>query len=293
LVSVDRTGKDTTLIADRRAYRVPRVSPDGRQIAVTLLDRQLDIWTYDLNRKTLSRVTDSPAWDSYPVWQPGGRWITFTSMRDGLPSIYRQDLMNGTVEQLVKTNSPAYSAGSWSPDGKTLAYAEEDPQTGFDIWVYALDTRSRRLFLRSPYNESNAEFSPDGRFIAYESREEGKQTEVYVRPYPQINPRKKISTNGGKSPRWGPSGKELFYRTGAKVMSVNVQTTPELVAGIPNELFEGPYGGYDVLPDGRSFVMVREMAPDDPPTRINLVVNWFDELKQLVVSTNSGKALKD
>jgi dipeptidyl aminopeptidase/acylaminoacyl peptidase len=293
LVSVDRTGKDTTLIADRRAYRLPRVSPDGRQIALTLIDRQLDIWIYDLNRQTLNRVTDSPAWDGYPIWERGGRWITFSSMRDGLPSIYRQDLVNGTVEQLVKTNSPAYSAGSWSPDGKRLAYAEEDPQTGFDIWIYSLDTRSRQPFLRTPFNEANPEFSPDGRFIAYESSEEGRQTDVYVRPYPAINPRKKISTNGGTEPRWGPNGRELFYRIGGKLMAVDIQTTPELVAGVPSELFEGPYGGYDVLPNGRSFVMVREMAADDPPTRINLVVNWFEELKQLVSSTKRATALKD
>ncbi len=280
LVSVDRAGKVSSLIDERRAYRVPRVSPDGRQVAVTLVDQQVDIWTYDLFRKTLNRLTDSPSWDAYPLWEPDMRWMAFSSMRDGLASIYRQDLRNGTVEKLVADPYPTYP-NSWSPDGRLLAYEEENPQTGLDIWIYSIESRSRKVFLRTPYNESNAEFSPDGRFIAYESGEAGEQAEVYVRPYPEINPRRKISANGGTSPRWSSDGKELFYRVAGKLMALNIETTPDLLPGAPRELFDGPYGTYDALPNGQSFVMVKEMATGDPPTRINFVLNWFEELKRL------------
>ena len=134
LASVDRAGKATSLLDAQRAYRVPRVSPDGRQVAVTLVDQQVDIWTYDLVRKTLNRLTDSPSWDAYPIWQPGMRWMAFSSMRDGLASIYRQDLRNETVEKLVAAPNPTYPR-SWSPDGRLLAYEEENPQTGLDIWI--------------------------------------------------------------------------------------------------------------------------------------------------------------
>ena len=283
LVSVDRAGKATAMLEERRAYRVPRVSPDGRQVAVTLVDQQVDIWTYDLFRKTLNRITDSPSWDAYPLWEPGMRWMAFSSMRDGLASIYRQDLRTGTVEKLVAAKHPTYPT-SWSPDGRLLAYQEENPETGLDLWIHSIASNSQKVFLRTPYNESKAEFSPDGRFIAYESDEAGQQTEIYVRPYPELNPRRKISTNGGRSPRWGSNGKELFYRIGGKLMALDIETRPDLVAGAPHELFDGPYGTYDALPNGQSFVMVREMAAGDPPTRINFVMNWFEELKRATAS---------
>jgi eukaryotic-like serine/threonine-protein kinase len=280
LVSVDRAGKSTPLLDQQRAYRLPRVSPDGLHVAVALVDQQVDIWTYDLVRKTLNRLTDSPSWDAYPLWQPGMRWVAFSSMREGPASIYRQDLRTGAVEKLVASQYPTYPR-SWSPDGRILAYEEENPQTGFDIWIYDAASGARTPFLRTSYNESGAEFSPDGRFIAYESGEAGDQTEIYVRPYPEINPRRKVSVNGGTSPRWGAHGKELFYRVGGKVMALTIDTTADLVSGTARELFDGPYGAYDALPNGQSFVIVKEMADGDPPTRINFVLNWFDELKRL------------
>ena len=204
-------------------------------------------------------------------------------MRDGLAAIYRHDLRNGTVEKLVAAQHPTYPS-SWSPDGRLLAYAEENPQTGFDIWIYSMDSRARTVFLRTPYNESGAEFSPDGRFIAYESGEAGEQTEVYVRPYPEINPRRRISANGGTSPRWGSDGKELFYQVAGKLMALSIDTKADLVPGAPRELFNGPYGAFDVLPNGQSFVMVKEMAAGDPPTQINFVLNWFDELRRVTAA---------
>ncbi len=278
LVTINRGGVENAVSAERRAYRAPRISPDGRQLAVTLVDEQVDIWTYDLGAKKLNRLTDSPSWDAYPLWQPKMQWIAFSSMRDGLASIYRQNVRDGTVEKLVATEHPIYP-NSWSPDGTLLAYQEENPQTGLDIWIYSLATRRREVFLRTSYNELHAEFSPDGRFIAYESGEAGGQTEVYVRPYPALHPRRKVSTNGGTSPRWGTNG-DLFYRIRGALMGTKIETSSDLVIGASQQLFDGPYGGYDVHPNGQSFILVKEMAPGDSPTRINLVVNWFEDLKR-------------
>jgi eukaryotic-like serine/threonine-protein kinase len=286
LVSVDRSGTESAVIGDRRAYRAPRISPDGRQLAVTLVDEQVDIWTCDLERKkTLNRLTDSPSWDAYPLWRPGMQWIAFSSMREGLASIYRQDLRDGTVEKLIGAEYPVYP-NSWSHDGTLLAYQEENPRTGDDIWIYSVASRSRQAFLRTPYNELHAEFSPDGRFIAYESNEDGGQAEVYLRPYPSLHPRQRVSTSGGTSPRWASNGRELFYRVRGKLMAVKIQTSPEVVIDAPRQLFEGPFGAYDAMPNGRSFVMVREMADGDPPTRIIMVVNWFEELSRIVTSAS-------
>jgi eukaryotic-like serine/threonine-protein kinase len=277
LASVDRLGASSPLVNESRAYRVPRVSPDGRHVAVTLVDRQVDIWTYDLSRNVLNRLTDSPSWDAYPIWDPLMQWVAFSSTRDGVAAIYRQHLRANTVEKLVATASPTYP-NSWS--GRLLAYEEANPQTGLDLWVYSFDSGTSTVFLRTPFNESKAEFSPDGRFIAYESTEDGQQTEVYVRPYPAVNPRRKVSTNGGTSPRWGPRGSELYYRIAGRVLAVPMKLTPDVQVGRPRELVAGPYGGYDPSPNGQAFVVVQHMLPGDPPTRINLVMNWFDELKR-------------
>ena len=102
-----------------------------------------------------------------------------------------------------------------------------------------------------------------------------------MRPYPEVNPRRRISANGGTSPRWSADGKELFYRVAGKLMALSIVTTPDLIPGVPHELFDGPYGAYDPMPDGQSFVAVQEMAAGDPPTRINFVLNWFEELKRV------------
>ena len=149
-------------------------------MALTLVDQQLDIWTYDVDRKTLNRLTDSPSWDAYPLWQPGGGWIAFASMRDGLASIYRQDLRRGTVEKLIGTDAPIYPM-SWSPDGRRLAYDEENPRTGHDIWIYSLDSHSGQVFLRTPYNESHAEFSPDGPSPTIPAKRVNKRKCIYGR----------------------------------------------------------------------------------------------------------------
>jgi serine/threonine protein kinase/Tol biopolymer transport system component len=280
LVTIDRNGVESTITGERRAYRAPRLSPDGRQVAVTLVDEHVDIWTYELaGKKSLNRLTDSPSWDAYPLWQPKTDSIAFSSMRDGVASVYRQHLRDGTVEKLVATEHPTYPS-SWSPDGTLLAYSEENPQTGMDIWIYSVVTRKSEVFLRTPYNELHAEFSPDGKYIAYDSGEAGGQTEVYVRPYPAMHPRRKVSTNGGTSPRWGANG-DLFYRIRGAVMGTKIEATPDLVVGASRQLLTGPYGGYDVDHDGQTFILVKEMGPDDPPTRINLIVNWFEDLKRL------------
>jgi serine/threonine protein kinase/Tol biopolymer transport system component len=281
LVSVDRNGTSIPLVTERRPYRVPRVSPDGRQLAFAIGDQQVDIWAYDLSRRSFDRLTDSASWDAYPLWQPGMNAMAFSSMREGPAAIYRIGLRSETVEKLVTAEHSNYP-GSWSPDGKLLAYWQENPETGLDIWVYSVETASQEPFLRTAYNESAPEFSPDGRFIAYESNETGQQLEVYIRPYPEVNPSTRISTDGGRSPRWSADGRELFYLVSGKLMVVDIETEPNLAPSAPRELFQGPYDRYyDPAPDGQSFVMIREMEEGDPPLRFNFIANWFEELRHL------------
>jgi eukaryotic-like serine/threonine-protein kinase len=149
--------------------------------------------------------------------------------------------------------------------------------------------RKAQPFLRTPFNENTSRFSPDGRWMVYMSDESGRN-EIYAQPYPGPGGKWQISTVGGTEPVWNPNGRELFYRSGDRMMAVDIATQPGFVAGTPRMLFEGRYEvapapivNYDVSPDGQRFLMVKpgEQA-QAAPTQINVVLNWFEELKRRV-----------
>jgi Tol biopolymer transport system component len=195
---------------------------------------------------------------------------------------------SGGLEQLV-TSDYTQAANSWSPDAQLLAFIEINPTTGYDIWVLRLSDRKAQPFLRTPFNESAPQFSPDGHWLAYTSDESGHY-EVYVQPYPGPGGKWQISTEGGTEPVWNHNGRELFYRNGNKMMAVDIATQPSFTAGKSRPLFEGPYvptpvtfPNYDVSPDGQRFLMLKPTEQAQaPPTQIIVVQNWFEELKQKV-----------
>ena len=166
---------------------------------------------------------------------------------------------------------------------------ENNPTTGYDIWVLRLADRKAQPFLRTPFNESVPRFSPDGRWLSYISNESGRY-EVYVQPYPGPGGKWQISTEGGTEPVWNPNGRELFYRSGDKMMAVDIATQPSFTFGKPRMLFEGQYQlssvpavNYDVSPDGQRFLMIKASEQEQAgPTQINVVLNWFEELKRRV-----------
>jgi Tol biopolymer transport system component len=194
--------------------------------------------------------------------------------------------MSGSAEKLI-TNDHLLVPTSWSPDGRILAFTEHHPSTGADIWILAMDgKREPQPFLKTSFNENLAEFSPDGRWIAYCSNESGRD-EVYVRPFPGPGGITKISTTGGFLPVWAPDGRELFYRIEDKMMVVAIDTKPTFTAGKPELLFESPstiVERYSISPDGQRFIMIEEGEYSTPPTQLNIILNWFEELKTNVPS---------
>ena len=171
------------------------------------------------------------------------------------------------------------------PDGQSLAFIERNPDSGSDIWVLNLDEPDPFPVVVTRFNERSPAFSPDGRWLAYDSDESGR-SEVYVQPYPGPGPRWLISTDGGEfpvwSPVWSPEGLELFYRTNDSMMSVKIDTVSTFTAGIPSVLFELPYtplSMYDVTRDGQHFVMITENQKT--LVEVNLVLGWLDELNRL------------
>jgi eukaryotic-like serine/threonine-protein kinase len=286
LVWVSRNGTEQALAAPPRGYIYPRISPDGRRVAVSIAEEGNQEWVYDFSRDTLTRLTFGGSLNYNSVWTPDGKRIAFMSNREGTPNIYWQ-LADGSggLERLTASEY-TQPPRSFSPDGQLLAFAEIDPTTGYDIWVLRLSDRKAEPFLRTPFNESVPSFSPDGHWLAYVSDESGHY-EVYVQPYPGPGAKYQISTEGGTEPVWNPNGKELFYRSGDKMMAVDVTTLPSFSVGRPRMLFQGPYlptavtfPYFDVSADGQRFLMIK--PSEQKPTQIVVVQNWFEELKRRV-----------
>jgi Tol biopolymer transport system component len=296
LIWVDRHGVAQTLPAPPRAYRAPRVSPDGRRVAVGIGP---DTWIYDISRDTLTRFTfEGGAGGNAVTWTPDGNRIVFTAIQGGTGRNIFWKPADGSGPEERLTNSPNVQlVSSISPDGKTIIYSETDSKTRSDIWVLPIEgDRKPREFLKTPFSESSGQISPDGHWVAYASDESGR-LEVYVRPFPGPGGKWQISTDGGSELVWSAKGNELFYRTGSareKMMAVDIQTQPAFSAGKPHLLFEGPYNAnangagalYSVSPDGQRFLMVKPTdRQSNSLTQINVVLNWFEELKQKVPAT--------
>ena len=291
LVWVDRQGEAEPLPLPPDVYEDPRLSPDGRRLAVTV--NTSDIWVYDVARGTRIRLTYDDADDFEPVWTPDGTRVTFVSQRAGAPSLFWK-LADGSGEAERLTESEyGHFANSWSPDGKTLLFTTGSGiGSGMDTWLLRIEEGERRTepFLASPYSEWTAKFSPDGRWVTYVSDESGRP-EVYVRPFPERDPKIPISTEGGVEPFWAPNG-ELFYRNVEKMMAVTYTTEPTFTPLSTETLFEDQYKfsapgypNYDYSPQGQRFVMIRS-GQEARATQVLVVLNWFEELKRLVPIDN-------
>jgi Tol biopolymer transport system component/predicted Ser/Thr protein kinase len=285
LVWVDRRGIEQTVPAPPHNYVLPRVSPDGKRVATGIEEADSQIWLYDLSRDTLTRLTFEGNVNVDPLWTPDGNRIVFKGAQNRL--FWQPADGSGPAEELTKSELFSNNApSSFSPDGQVLAFMGNNPT--FDLYTLPLKDRKPQPFLRSPSNETAPRFSPDGHFIAYASDESGRW-EIYVRPYPGPGGRWQISTEGGTEPAWNPKGRELFYRSGNKMMAVEVTTQGTFSAGKPKMLFEGPYvpsprsfQDYDVSPDGQRFLMLKANEQAQAAEQINVVLNWFEELKQKV-----------
>jgi Tol biopolymer transport system component len=228
--------------------------------------------------------------NNVPAWAPDGKHIAFLSNKvDGDNVFWQLADGSGGLERLT-TSEFLQAPLSFSPDGQLLTFIETNPKTGYDIWVLHVSDRKAQPFIRTPFNETVPQFSPlGGRWLAYVSNESGRN-EIYVQAYPGPGGKWQISTDGGTEPVWNRNGRELFYRSGNKMMAVDITAQPSFSAGKPHLLFEGPYlptpatfPNYDVSPDGQRFLMLKPAEKTQAQTtQITVVLNWFEELKQKV-----------
>jgi len=280
LVWLDRSGKASPIGDARRRFEDPRISPDGRVVALTIRDENdSDIWTYDLTRGTFSRITSSPTTQFQPVWSPDSRRVFFV-FEEPVFHIYTQAVDGGAAAPTRVLDGPYdMLPNSVSPNGEWLLYYRNDPKTRGGIWGLPLKGGSPpRAIIDTPATERYAVVSPDGRWLAYRSDETGRG-EIYVQAFPGGGKRVQVSLNGGGFVSWSRDGRQLFFLEEKKMMAVTVERD---TFGPPSMLFEAPLIGYDVAADGRFLGVLRDSSVPQAP--VNIVVNWLDELKRLVPS---------
>jgi eukaryotic-like serine/threonine-protein kinase len=266
------------------------LSPDGNRVVRHNTVGQRSVWIEDLARGTSLRLTNGEG-NFSPVWSADGTWIAFPR---GVPTgdIYRRRAdQSGEDERLTATGRGAIPT-DFSPDSRLLAYTENDPSSGADIWTVTLpppgtkadpSTLQPRPFRKTGFSESRGVFSRDGRWLAYQSNESGR-FEVYLRSFPDGERAVQVSTDGGLEPTWSQSG-ELFYRgINGMVMAVTIALTPALRVDKPRALFDGR--GYEnifqVSPDGRRLLMMPRLDNELSVTQVNVVLDFLSELRQRV-----------
>ena len=245
VVWVDRQGDVVDTGIPAGPYVHLRLSPDDARVALDVRDENNDIWIWEFANETMNRLTVSPeSFDRQPVWSPDGQRIVFSSSRVGgqVNLFWQAADGTGIAEQLTDRPNPTY-ATSFGPSGAALLYGEFTQETGPDVWALNLEgERDRSALVATPFIDRNADVSPDGRWLAYQSNEAG-QYEIYVAPFPDVDRggRRQLTVEGGTKPTWSPDASELFFWNGADMTAVAVETESSFSSGNPQVLFQAPY----------------------------------------------------
>ena len=289
LAWVDRQGKKEPLALAPGRYTNPRISPDGTRVALDIPGANRDIWIWNLQRPTLTKLSGGPTEDLLPVWSRDGRRVFFASDRTGNFDVYSRAADGASIERVEFAGPGTQMTTSFSPDGTRLLLTEDFKN--LSMLNLAQPDRLEPL-LDSEFTEILGQVSPDGHWIAYESNESGNQIEIFLRPFPDVKGRReKVSIEGGRFPLWAPKGGELFYvDLLGGMMAASVKLSPGLTLGRVTKLFDwekpprGPSGmQYDVSPvDGRFLMTNPVTGGSDGEINISVVLNWFEELERLV-----------
>jgi serine/threonine protein kinase/Tol biopolymer transport system component len=280
---LDRSGRPSGTVGEPVADAAGAdLSPDGRTLAITTHRGEGgagDVMLMDMSRGTLTRLTTEDS--GYAIWSPDGTRICFIAGRVGLLDLYTKAVGTGGPDEVLFVSKEAKNLSDWSPDGKYVLFSSQSPTTARDVWALPVEGADRKPFpvAQTAAEETNGKFSPDGKWVAYDSDETGHR-EVFVRPFPGPGPAVRVSTGGGAVPFWRHDGKELFYRTSDdQLMAVSVGASGKgaLELGLPQSLFK--IKGV-VVPesDGRRFLWLLPNGNVSQPP-ITVIVNWAGQQK--------------
>jgi Tol biopolymer transport system component len=291
---LDGAGKVQPLLAKPGNYGRPSMSPDGQRLALEVPGGSgTDIWVYDWQRDTMTRLTFTGNVQA-PLWSPDGRYIAFRAVGEGI-SMIRSDGA-GKLQPLTQSKNSQYP-WSFTPDGKLLAFHEQDTKTGNDLWTVPLESVSAGLrggkpevFLQTPAQELYPSFSPDGRWLAYSSDESGG-AQIYVRAFPDKGGKWQISNSGGAYPMWSHNGHELLFEAldNSIMVAAYAEKGDSFVADKPRVWSEKQIGGtiggrnVDLAPDGKRIVALMPVETTDgqkTQNHVTFLMNFFDEVRR-------------
>jgi Tol biopolymer transport system component len=279
----DRSGKRLATAGDPGRYRAFELSPDDGRVAFEKLDndgRNGNLSTLDLSRGFTTRLTTNAGSDWSPIWTPDGKSIIFGSSRQGFGDFYETPSAGGGGDRMILKSPAGNYAYSVSPDGKNLIYSVYGNGTKEDLWLLPLGgTEKPRPFRTTPFAEGWAQFSPDGRWVAFAADDSGR-SEVYVRSVTDPSNQSRISSGGGVRPRWRRDGKELFFFSGAGLMAANVSPGSAFQAGEPRLLFKlRIWGDYAASKDGQRFLISTSPSETAEMTTV-AVLNWTNAIHE-------------
>jgi eukaryotic-like serine/threonine-protein kinase len=291
----DRTGTVKPLGLQPGSYRFPRISPDGKEVAFQSDDgKEAIVWIYEISGSSAPRRLTFGGSNRYPIWSADSQRIAYQSDRQGDNGIFWQRADGtGTAERLTKPESgSAHIPEGWSSNGDTFLFDVEDENHRHSLWTFSTEDKTSAPFDNNVQSSLpiSSVFSPDGRWIAYEAGELG-DAHIYVQPFPNADAKYQVSKGLGHHPVWSRDGKEIFYTPGANQFAViGIATSPSLK--FTNAIAIPATGGlqgasltrnFDVMSDGKTFIAFRPPAQSATgPPQINVVLNWFEELKQRV-----------
>lgn len=289
---LDRRGNEQSLTEMRQRFSNPRLSADGRMVFVEVADPEPAIWSYDIDRGTLTRIIHGGL--SYgPVPSPDGTRVAYEATRDGTAGAWMARI-DGSDEQRLTSSKRADVPTSWTPDSKKLAITSGTESGYTEVRIVSIDAdHPIEKLISGSFNAGGAQFSPDGRWVAYVS-DESSRTEVYVRQYQEPANRVQISIAGGSQPMWSKTGRELFFRNGNELLAVRVTLGTRFIASKPVVLFSKPIpestsgriyrmsSDYDVSRDGERFVVPKPNPESSDSVRARVILHWFSDLKQRV-----------
>jgi len=271
------------------------LSPDGQRVVFERTVQEAggaapnpDVWMWTFDQKLMTKLTFDKERDMYPIWSPDGRRIVFVSNRvDGIAQIYRRDASGAGEEERLTDGPKGKITMDWSRDGRYVLFRQIGDKTGMDLWALPLDGHGAAkpfALAESQFNEGEGRFSPDGKWLAYNSDETG-MSQIYVQAFPPSTSGSRgkwqISQNGGLEMRWRGDGRELFWNTSdGQIWAADIETGARGVrSGTPRELFAAPIytataGSFDVTPDGQRFLLLLFASQGEGSIRLNVVSNW-------------------